>query len=838
MNPERYQEVKRVFFAALEATTASARASILAKATAADPSLRKEVESLLAQLVRSDLLLQQPILAAPPPPPPAPPVVEKPAAPAAPKREHSRRIEGYTIRRLIDESATSSVFLARHDESRRSVVLELVRPGAASERGLRRLELEADALMRLHDPGIAHVLEVRTEDLGHGPQPVFVTEFADELPLAEALQKRTLGPRQRLDLVATLCRAVHEAHLRGVVHRALNPTTVRVDERGQPRVFGFGVASLTDSDLRVAGSEAAFRPHRGVVPYLSPEQVVADGGEIDARADVYSLAVIGYELLTGRLPYEARGSTVAEAVRVICEDAPTPLGRVSRVPRRDVEAIFATALEKDRDRRYASASEMASDIERALRGEPISVRRKRTIPIIGALNRREKRNAALLAIGVVVIVVGAIAFVGRALRRSPESKPTTDFFAALLAAPSPSGQDSNLGELLDRAAADVEKTLAGDPLAQAAARHAIGAAYVRIGRPDAAEPELRAARETRVRVLGNEHVDTLATTHALADALRLRGSLVEAEELYRRVFDVRTRVLGKDHVDTLRTASGLAATLADAGKRADAETLLARTLDGLQRALGNDNAEVVRAGMRLAALSREAGKAADAERLYRQSVDSGRHVLGEQNPEVLAAAGALAAIVADSGRLTDAEALLRSTMESERRVLGDDNSETITTTLALASVVQREEKFADAEVLYRQVLEVDRRARPGGIRGALDAMSQLAVILEAEGKSSEAESLCREALVRMGGATGDEFKDTLAARIAVGSCLGKLGRFEDAEVQLVQGFVGMKLTAGDKSPKVRPAVTALAELYEAWKKPEKAAEYRAMLALSAEHSPK
>src|SRR5262249_35315017 len=157
--------------------------------------------------------------------------------------------------------------------------------------------------------------------------------------------RKSLGVRDRLALVARICDAVNHAHQKGVIHRDLKPGNILVDDSGQPKILDFGVARATDSDVQQTPLRTDVGQLIGTVPYMSPEQVAGDPSELDTRSDVYALGVIAYQLLAGRLPHDLRRKTVHEAVRIIKEEEPTRLSSIDRTLRGDVETIVGKALE-------------------------------------------------------------------------------------------------------------------------------------------------------------------------------------------------------------------------------------------------------------------------------------------------------------------------------------------------------------------------------------------------------------------------------------------------------------------------------------------------------------
>jgi serine/threonine protein kinase len=278
----------------------------------------------------------------------------------------------YRVLRLIGTGAMGAVYEAWQEQPRRVVALKLFKPGLMSLELLRRFERESRALGRLQHPGIAQVYEAGTADTGFGPQPYFAMELIRGENLLEYVEKHQLATRQRLEIVVRVCEAVHHAHQRDLIHRDLKPANILVDEAAQPKILDFGVAHLTNSETQTS-LQTTVGQLVGTLAYMSPEQALADPLALDTRSDVYALGVILYQLLSGRLPYKF-GKSMPEALRVIREEDPAPLGTFDPNYRGNIETIVAKALEKDKARRYSSAAELSSDLQRHLRDEPISAR--------------------------------------------------------------------------------------------------------------------------------------------------------------------------------------------------------------------------------------------------------------------------------------------------------------------------------------------------------------------------------------------------------------------------------------------------------------------------------
>lgn len=321
-------------------------------------------------------------------------------------RERPSIIGRYRILGLIGEGGMGTVYEAEQEHPRRTVALKIIKLGMASPSLLRRFEQESQALGRLQHPGIAQIFEAGTVDTGFGPQPYFAMEFIRGRSLQDYCESNHLNIKQRLEIIVKICDAVQHAHQRGLIHRDLKPGNILVDDAGQPKVLDFGVARVTDSDAR-ATQRTDLGQLVGTLAYMSPEQALADPLDIDTRSDVYSVGVILYELLAGRLPYTL-GKNLHDAIQVIREQEPTPLSAANRAFRGDIETIVAKALEKDRTRRYASAAELAADIQRYLNNEPIVARRPSATYQLLKFARRHRALVAGTAAVFLVLVSGII----------------------------------------------------------------------------------------------------------------------------------------------------------------------------------------------------------------------------------------------------------------------------------------------------------------------------------------------------------------------------------------------------------------------------------------------
>jgi eukaryotic-like serine/threonine-protein kinase len=302
------------------------------------------------------------------------------------------------------------VYIAVQDNPSRRVALKVIRPGAGGRSLLKRFQREGQLLGRLQHPGIAQIFEAGVAQLGEPGQPgsielpFLAMELVEGVTLSRFAAERRLGTRARLELMAKVCEAVEHAHQRGLIHRDLKPGNILVTDAGEPKVLDFGVARALDQAPTVTAATEAGQLI-GTVAYMSPEQVGGDQAALDTRSDVYTLGVILYELLCGRLPHQVRTRTVLEAAREIRESEPARPSTIGRGFRGDVETIMLRALQKDRERRYPSAAALAGDLRRYLAGEPILARQDSALYL---LNKKLRRYRWAVGAGVVFLslVVG------------------------------------------------------------------------------------------------------------------------------------------------------------------------------------------------------------------------------------------------------------------------------------------------------------------------------------------------------------------------------------------------------------------------------------------------
>ena len=413
-------DAKAIFFEALEQSGPDALAEFLDRRCKGNPEMRLRVEELLRAHQKAGQFLGGESKAGE--------TVDVPPSNERPGGE----IGPYKLLQQIGEGGMGTVFMAQQTRPvKRRVALKIIKPGMDSKAVIARFEAERQALAMMDHPNIAKVLDAGTTENG---RPYFVMELVKGVPITEYCDNNRLSARDRLSLFLEVCQAVQHAHQKGIIHRDLKPSNVLVakyDEKPVVKVIDFGVAKAINHELVQQTLFTEFGQLVGTIEYMSPEQAQFNQLDIDTRSDIYSLGVLLYELLTGRPPFERqrlRTAALDEVLKIIREEEPpkpstrlstlgqdesrvseergTDIRGLGRIVRGDVDLIVMMALEKNRARRYQTASDFSSDILRFLTGDAIMARPPSTSYRLRKLIARNRGLFAAAACVVVALSVG------------------------------------------------------------------------------------------------------------------------------------------------------------------------------------------------------------------------------------------------------------------------------------------------------------------------------------------------------------------------------------------------------------------------------------------------
>jgi tetratricopeptide (TPR) repeat protein/predicted Ser/Thr protein kinase len=779
-------------------------------------------------------------------------------------------VPGYRIIGEVRRGAQGVVYKAVQERTKRTVAIKTLLAGTfATGKQRARFEREAEIAAGLKHPNIVTVYDSLALP---GGRHAFVMEFIDGVPLdrwapppAPPAEER----RRKLQMFAAVCAGVQHAHLSGVIHRDLKPSNVLVDITGVAHVLDFGIAKRSGPEL-TATLPGEFA---GTPAYASPEQFSGRPEEIDSRTDVYSLGVMLYELLTGRMPYPIDGP-VREIVDHVTRTEPAPPSAILPGIDRDLDTIVLRALEKDRARRYQSPGDLGNDLLHYLAGEAIQARRDSVWYVVSKAARRRKLPLAAALVALLALGAGTTALAvglerarsARANERIAErgAKAEAARFEAVsrvLAELAISAEDSTrtqdpIGFAVDRLAGKIEAGMFdGRPEVEASIRALVAELYERRGMLDLAEHQRRLCVKSRRALLGSDDPDTARAEDELAILLASRGRAAEAASWADAASRAREH-LPPSHPDRIRSIDTLARVKLAAGDATEAERLASRAAELRRTSLGANDPAVAESLLTLARARLVAGDAADALKIGGDALAVQFRSLPDGTPamweafELLQQARLAASRPEPTGRyrrLADhavlgareavPPALLRDLVVVKRDALGDESVEALRTHLYVGMLHVEACEYHDAEGTLTVVLRMLEHAYGNDAPLVGVCLSHLSTACAGMGHLDDALAHARRALAitraTLGGVDDRAVADATLAVADLQACLGKdqdsLGSYRD-------GITRLERTAGPDAPELALALArqALVELASGWNLPEQRERAAALAARAVE----
>jgi len=692
----------------------------------------------------------------------------------------------YRLRERVGVGGMGEVWSAEQQKPfRRIVALKIVKAGMDSNEIIARFEAERQALALMDHPYIAKVYDAGTTPIG---RPYFAMEFVRGLPITEYCDNHKLNTQERLKLFIRLCDGVQHAHQKAVIHRDLKPSNVmvtEVDDEAMPKVIDFGVAKATSHPLTERTMFTEMGQLIGTPEYMSPEQANLSGEDVDTRADIYSLGVILYELISGELPFSSDELRAAgfDGIRqkIREENPPTPSRRIttlsdskstaasrrtdpkalSRQIRGDLDWIIMKAIDKDRSRRYASASDFAADIQRFLRNDPVLAGPPSVTYRFKKFVMRHKVAvvaASLVVFAMMLGIAGTTIGLLRAVKAEKVAREEAEaatqvsqFLEGLFDVSDPGkarGDNITAREILDKGADKITIELEEQPAVEARLLVTMGRVYRRLGLYDEARPLLERALELRRGVLHDESLEIAEAELELAWLLAKFGDYDEALRLYEHALDVQQAKIGSKTPEVAKTMSSIANVHKNARRFDEARAMQERALEIRESALGPDHVEVSNSLNLLGNLYITMGDYESAVPLYKRALKIREKALGDDHPRVAVVLGNLANAFWQMEDYFRARKYNKRALVIQEKVLGPDHPDLAYALNNTANLLAASGDYAAAQEVHERALAIRKgRLRPDHPDLA-DTFYNLACVSALQGHRDETYRFLRESVDR------------------------------------------------------------------------------------------
>jgi non-specific serine/threonine protein kinase/serine/threonine-protein kinase len=738
----------------------------------------------------------------------------------------------YRLTTMLGTGGMGEVWRAEQTEPiHRTVALKLIKAGMDTRAVVARFDSERQALALMEHPNIAKVFEAGATPEG---RPYFVMEYVHGFPITDYCDRHRLTIKERLALFMQVCDGVQHAHQKAIIHRDLKPSNVlveEVDDKPVPKIIDFGLAKAMGQQLTEMTLFTEAGAMMGTPDYMSPEQADRNERNIDTRTDVYSLGVILYELLVGELPIgsrELRAAGIEAMLQKICEQEPPrpstklkSLGpsakdsaerrkeapeSLERHLRGDLDWITIKALEKERSRRYGSASDLAGDLLRYLNDQPVSAGPPGASYRARKFIRRHRFGVGVAVAAVVLLMGFAITMTLQARRIAKErdrANRIADFMTQMFAVSDPSealGNAITARTVLDTASNEVQAGLAKDPEVQSELMFTMARTYASLGLYAVAYNLSSAALENRRRLLGPADRKTLQSMTQLSWILDRQGHDDEAEKLIRQTIAEASRALGPEDPVTLEARDRLGVILERLARFDEQEKLERQLVETSSRRFGPEDPRTLRAMVSLADALSSQGRYPEAEAIYRKALAIEQRALGPEHPQTIGTMHNLANRIQEQGRYAEAESLYQQTLAIDQRVLGPEHPNTADTMTALANTFYYQGKMAEAEKWYRAALAILQKALGPDNPSTTRSLEGLANVLSANGHYGEAEKFERQVLDIRKSKLGPDHTDTLLSEYNLGNILYQEGNLPEAEKLIRESLDAQSRVLGAENP--------------------------------------
>lgn len=793
-------------------------------------------------------------------------------------------IDRYAIGDRIGEGGMGVVYAAEMLNPRRAVAIKVIKLGMDSQRVIARFDLERQALARMEHPNIASVIDAGMTKDG---RPYFAMEYVRGKNIVQRVREHELDTKARLELVSMVCNAIQHAHQKGIIHRDIKPSNIIVtqsDGKLIPKVIDFGIAKATWGDLTPHATMTMHAQAVGTPAYMSPEQADPSIGDVDTRTDVYSLGVLLYELLTGTTPLSQdvlTSKSYQEVVQSIREqDPPRPSVRLATNTQTDaseqhtihpgqlkgdLDWIVMKCLEKDPTRRYETVSDLAQDIGRFLRDEPVLARPASKVYQIRKFIRRNRGGviAASLIVGTMVIgiagttigLVWALEEKERAkllaeseleaqtkakdaaefaLREAEAAEDLSQFFIMdVLSAADPSrtsDRDLSVREALMNASDNLEGKFEDRPDVEGRIHNALGYLFGQLGDPELAQRHHIREWEIAEEQNGEFSIDSARMMHSVVGSLARQGRDTEAIELTQSQLRIIDQ-LGTPEAEFLRPRAigNLGALLVRTGRNREAAPILEESLALKRELYGDKHATTLSTLNNLCSVLTSIGDADRGIVYGREAFEGRKEVLGNGDPRTFVSLLNLGRAMAELEMQEEAVTLLREGVSQAMQRLGPDHPSTMDVANAYARTLLDFGDYENCEQVSRANLDYLLAVDPEFIQARTQkAHTTLATSLLHQSRPDEA-LVYTSSLVNALTESGRETYHVMSGILRLhGQILTDLERFEQAESTLMRAW-SLKQTGDTQSEAGQALTKAIDALYQQWSETEDTPELSAKI---------
>ncbi len=680
---------------------------------------------------------------------------------------HLPEIEGYQLLKKIGSGASGQVFLANEINSNKKVAIKIPMIFLTAEQ-MHRFTHESRLLSRLSHNNIAHI--DKTGMIEKDNLPYIVMEYVNGKTIHQYCKDKQLDFKTIIELFKQVLDAVQYAHNKGIVHRDIKPENILVNEQGEVKLLDFGIALATNNSTQQLAQLTKTGEIVGTLAYMSPEQV-SGNDDLDTRADVYSLGVVLYQLLSDSLPYQVDAGKIFAAISQIIEDLPKKLTTQNHKVDANLATIVHHAIEKSPEARYQSPRDFKNDLDNWIKGEGISVKQQSLWYSLKHLAKQHKAivtGAALAVLGLILGLVFAVSFAfkeqkARALADSlaikeqnarhiaqtneKTSQKTIEFINELFASADPEkiyGEKLTLLQVIDNAENTLKSELKNEFEVEVKIRETIIGVYFSLGQIDKVKKQMLKIKKVIPEIKSLE----FQKTHKF-NLVMFQSGINIYENKFEKNIKYLERLVKSHEFDKQRISFlqvELSNSLFSSGKLESGLALITSTLDELYNTPNVDDKVLHNALSSKAMILDKMGDFKKSKHIYEKLKDSSIKAYGMKHPKTLTLFNNLATVERGLGNLAEAEKLFKKIIKIKQEVLGENHLSTLVSQSNLLAIIIEQKKLQEADSFSLELTKKLEKSLGLTHKRTLEVNNMRAYLLEDLGKLAEAEKIYRSTL--------------------------------------------------------------------------------------------